>query len=52
VTNEPEVIAGYPKAILTLNGGEFPRLYNKVVRTGCMGGCWLLHRDVTFGLGG
>jgi ATP-dependent NAD(P)H-hydrate dehydratase len=31
ITNEPEVISGYGKAILTPNGGEFPRLYKRMV---------------------
>lgn len=31
LTNEPEVILGYRKAILTPNGGEFPRLYKRML---------------------
>ncbi len=31
VTNDPSVITGYPKAILTPNGGEFPIFYEKMV---------------------
>ena len=41
VANEPEIIAGYSKAILTPNGGEFPRLYNKVVRNVVIQSNWL-----------
>ncbi len=31
VTNDADIIAGYPKAILTPNGGEFPAIYEKMV---------------------
>ena len=32
ICQEPEIITSYSKAILTPNAGEFPRLYQKVVR--------------------
>lgn len=31
VTNDADIIAGYKKAILTPNGGEFPTFYQKMV---------------------
>ena len=31
IANDPGVISGYPKAILTPNGGEFPTFYEKMV---------------------
>ena len=37
ITKEPDIISGYTKAVLTPNGGEFPRLYEKVVRLAHLG---------------
>lgn len=31
IVKHPDLIVGYTKAILTPNGGEFPRLYEKMV---------------------
>lgn len=33
ITNEPEIICGYQRAVLTPNAIEFSRLYEKVVST-------------------
>lgn len=31
IVSDPDLIVGYTKAIITPNGGEFPRLYEKMV---------------------
>lgn len=37
ISQEPDIISGYTKAVLTPNGGEFPRLFEKVFGKKCQG---------------